>query len=75
MARVNEGVRPTQLSRERVEQIRTLNQIAIDFPDGAYLAYMDENGVSVEELSEAMPHAEGCSCGECPSFPWEKPRA
>jgi hypothetical protein len=38
------------MSAERMEEISTLNNQAAELPDGAYYAFMEEHGVSAEEL-------------------------
>lgn len=40
------------MTRERMEYIRGLMSAAEDLSDGAFLAVMEEQGVSVDELAE-----------------------
>ena len=41
-----------------MEKIDVLNTHAGDFPDGAFFAYMEENGITVEDLEE---YSEWCA--------------
>ena len=41
-------------SRARRDEIKLWNAIHSDLPDGAYLAMMEEHGVSAEEIADVL---------------------
>ena len=53
----------TCLKPERREYIREKMDFASDFPDGAFMAYMDESGIDVSEL-EAFSTEHNCTKAE-----------
>lgn len=46
------------MDAERRAYVETMMKIAADFPDGAFLGFMQEKGISMEEVVEVSNRAD-----------------